>query len=151
MSFIEELKRRNVFKVSFAYIIISWLLAQVADLMLENFGAPDWVIKSFLGFLIIGFPLAVFFAWAFELTPEGIKKEKDVDRAQSITPQTGRKLDHSIIVVLLIAVVYFAWDNFNPAPPEPIPPPETTQEASTSQYAAKSIAVLPFADLSQTQ
>lgn len=62
-----------------AYVILSWLLAQVADLMLENFGAPDWVMKSFLGLLIIGFPLALFFAWAFEMTPEGIKKEKEVD------------------------------------------------------------------------
>jgi len=76
MSFFNELKRRNVFRVGVAYVIISWLLAQVADLMLENFGAPPWVMKTFLGFLLIGFPLALLFAWAFELTPDGVKRKR---------------------------------------------------------------------------
>ena len=74
-------------------IAIAWLLAQMSDLLLDNFGAPDWVIKVFLLALLIGFPLALFFAWAYELTPEGVKKERDVDRSQSTTRQTGRKLD----------------------------------------------------------
>ena len=104
MSFFGELKRRNVFRVGVAYVIISWLLAQVADLMLENFGAPEWVIKSFLGFLFIGFPLALFFAWAFELTPDGVKKAKDIDLSKSITKQTGRKLDRTIIAILVLAL-----------------------------------------------
>jgi TolB-like protein/Flp pilus assembly protein TadD len=151
VSFINELKRRNVFKVGVAYAIVSWLLAQAADLMMDNFGAPDWVIKSFLGFLIIGFPLALFFAWAFELTPQGIKKEKDVDRTQSISPQTGRKLDRTIIAFLLIAVVYFAWDNFNPATSTAPPATKTAQPSASTEYAAKTIAVLPFADLSQAK
>ncbi|HEY5775422.1 MAG TPA: hypothetical protein VIS57_04990, partial [Xanthomonadales bacterium] len=116
MSFINELKRRNVFKVGVAYVIIAWLLAQVADLMLENFGAPDWVMKSFLGFLIIGFPLAIFFAWAFELTPEGVKRESQVDRSQSIAAQTGQKLNYSIMVIMALALAWFAWDRFGNAP-----------------------------------
>ena len=93
MSFFAELKRRNVVRVGIAYVIVGWLLAQIAEFAAENFGAPDWVLKIFVVFLILGLPLALFFAWAFELTPEGIKLEKHVDRDESITPQTGRKLD----------------------------------------------------------
>ncbi len=118
MSFFEELKRRNVFRVGIAYVIAAWVLMQFVDLVLENIQAPDWVMQVFMLALAIGFPLAVFFAWAFEMTPEGIRKQEDVDRSQSITTQTGHKLDRSIIVVLLIAVVYFAWDNFSLAPSE---------------------------------
>ncbi len=150
MSFFEELKRRNVFRVAIAYVILAWLMAQVAELLLETFGSPDWVLKTLLMVFMIGFPFALFFAWAFELTPEGIKKEKDVDRSQSITPHTGRKLDFTIIAILVLALGYFAWDKFaaNPA-----------NETGLSQIAAenddvaaaltglptdKSIAVLPF-------
>jgi len=153
MSFFDELKRRNVFRVGVAYVIVAWLLAQVADLMLENFGSPDWVMKTFLGFLIIGFPLAIFFAWAFEMTPEGIKKEKDVDRKQSITAQTGRKLDRTIIVILVLALAYFAYDKFmlSTAPEsEPAMVEADTPDAKVSESTVdeKSIAVLPFVNMS---
>jgi len=156
MSLFNELKRRNVFKVSVAYIIISWLLAQVADLMLENFGAPDWVIKSFLGFLAIGFPLAVFFAWAFELTPDGVKRESEVDRSQSITHQTGRKLNNTILVIMAVALLWFAWDKFGTQQgPEPVSPPYADQTSSSEENTAprtsqseRSIAVLPFVAMS---
>ena len=156
MSFIKELKRRNVFKVGVAYVIVSWLLAQVADLMMDNFGAPDWVIKSFLGFLIIGFPLALFFAWAFELTPEGVKRETQVDRSQSITQHTGQKLNYSIMVILAIALAWFAWDKFG-STPETITAVEPEQNVATDTTAApveeqvsgaKSVAVLPFVAIS---
>jgi adenylate cyclase len=152
MSIINELKRRNVFRVGVAYVIGSWLLAQVADLMLENFGAPDWVMKSFLGFLIIGFPLALFFAWAFEMTPEGIKKEKDVDRSQSITPQTGQKLNSAIIGIMAIALAWFVWDKFGSAPeivtPAEVDQPAVVEIVKEQKFVAKSIAVLPFVAMS---
>ncbi len=148
MSFFEELKRRNVFRVGVAYVISAWVLLQFADLVLENIQAPDWIIKVFMLALAIGFPLAVFFAWAFEMTPEGIKKEKDVDRSQSIAPQTGHKLDRSIIVILLIAVVYFSWDNLGPVPSDSKTTPETAQQVSNLEYGPKSIAVLPFVNMS---
>ena len=90
MSFFAELKRRNVFRVGIAYAVIGWLLAQVAEFAFENFGSPDWVLKTFVVVLLLGLPLALFFAWAFEITPEGVQRERDVDRSQSITPQTGR-------------------------------------------------------------
>jgi len=151
MSLFSELKRRNVFKVGVAYVIISWLLAQVADLMLENFGAPDWVMKSFLGFLIIGFPLSVFFAWAFELTPEGVKRESHVDRSQSIAQQTGQKLNHSIMVIMAIALAWFAWDRFGSSPEVTTPSEEITVAVETTTEVVatvKSLAVLPFVAMS---
>ena len=100
MSFFDELKRRNVFRVGIAYVVVAWLIAQVADLVFDNISAPEWLMPALLFLLAAGFILALFFAWAFELTPEGLKKEKDVDRSQSITHKTGRKLDFVIIGVL---------------------------------------------------
>ena len=104
MSLFEELKRRNVIRVAIAYSVIAWVLAQVAEFAFENFGAPDWVLKSVVVILLLGLPIAIVFAWAFEMTPEGIKREKEVDRSKSIVSQTGRKLDRMIIGVLLVAV-----------------------------------------------
>ena len=150
MSFFAELKRRNVIRVGIAYIVVAWVVAQVAEFAFENFGAPDWVLKSVVVMLILGLPLVLIFAWAFELTPEGIKLEKEVDREQSITSQTGRKLDRTIIVVLLVALGWFAWDKFGHVP-EPAPATAAVEEAvdepaeSEPQRADKSVAVLPFA------
>ena len=117
MSFFRELKRRNVIKVAIAYVVLAWLSAQVAELLLETFGAPEWVLKTLLMLLMIGFPFALFFAWAFELTPEGLKKEKEVDRSQSITHETSRKLDFIIMPRLVpthssigaITVIHYIW------------------------------------------
>jgi hypothetical protein len=112
MSFIDELKRRNVFRVGVAYVIVAWLLLQVADVVLNNIEAATWVFQAILLVLVIGFPLSLFFAWAYELTPEGLKKEKDIDRSQSITHVTGRKLDFVIIGLLAVTLAYFAYDKF---------------------------------------
>ena len=138
MSLLAELKRRNVFRVAIAYGVVAWVLAQIADLAFENFGAPDWVAKSFLFVLALGFPLAVIFAWAFELTPEGIKREKDVDRDESITTQTGKKLNGLIIALLVVAVVVLLVErSFRTAEPP-------QEEIVTTDGARLSIAVLPF-------
>lgn len=149
----EELKRRNVFKVGTAYVVLAWLLAQITDVFLEPFGAPDWVIKTILLVLIAGFPLALFFAWAFEMTPEGIKKEKDVDRSQSITHETGQKLNLTIIFILVIAVGYFAYDKFALAPQRDAELVRATEIATTGtgdvKASEKSIAVLPFVNMSE--
>jgi TolB-like protein/tetratricopeptide (TPR) repeat protein len=152
MSFFDELKRRNVFRVGIAYVVVVWLLMQVADVVINNIEAPDWVFQVILLVLGIGFPVVIMFAWAFEMTPEGIKKEKDVDRSESITPQTGHKLDRTIIVVLALALGYFAWDKFAGGDTDA---PESGQAqivAENPEQAAiestlptdKSIAVLPF-------
>lgn len=146
MSFFAELKRRNVVRVGLAYIVISWLLAQVAEFAFENFGAPDWVLKTFVVVLLLGLPLVLIFAWAFELTPEGVKLERDVDRSQSITQQTGQKLNRLTIVVMALAIGYFALDKFvlsgtQEAQPQP-------ESAVASAELQRSIAVLPFVDMS---
>ncbi len=112
MSLFVELKRRNVFRVGIAYVVTSWLILQVADIVLDNTPAPDWIMQVIMLLTAIGLPVALLFAWAFELTAEGIKKEKDVDRSQSITYKTGRRLDRNIIIALVIALSYFAWDKF---------------------------------------
>jgi TolB-like protein len=141
MTFFAELKRRNVVRVGIAYVIVGWLLAQIAEFAADNFGAPDWVLKIFVVFVILGLPLALFFAWAFELTPEGIKLEKNVDRDESITPQTGRKLDFIIIAVMAIALIYMVADKF-------IGEPEIPEVTEAAAPADKSIAVLPFVNMS---
>jgi TolB-like protein len=175
MSLFEELKRRNVFRVGVAYVVMAWLLAQVADLFLENFNAPQWVIQSVLVLLVIGFPLALFLAWAFELTPDGVKKEKDVDRSQSITTKTGRKLDFTIIALLAMGLLYFIWESRFaqngelPSPDRATPVAEIASPASTDANAAdteissapaeqiaiqpaqNSIAVLPFVNMSRDE
>jgi TolB-like protein/Tfp pilus assembly protein PilF len=160
VSLFEELKRRNVFRVGIAYVVVAWLVAQVLELALDSFGSPEWVMKTVLTLMAAGLPFALFFAWAFELTPEGLKKEKDVDRSESITHVTGRKLDFTIIAVLLVALGYFAWDKFAAAPgvnrtqaeAGTEPGAETSASAGESAPAAvesdPSIAVLPFVNMS---
>ena len=152
MSFVGELKRRNVFKVGAAYLVVAWILAQITDVFLENFGSPDWVIKTVLLLLLLGFPLALFFAWAFEMTPEGLKKEKDVDRSESITNQTGRKLDFTIIALMALALGYFAIDKFILTPALNRDKAEIAADApeavAEETVSIKSIAVLPFVNMS---
>ena len=112
MSLFAELKRRNVFKVGAAYVIVGWLLMQVGEVMAPALHLPDWILSALAFFLILGLPLALFFAWAFEMTPEGLKKEKDVDRSESITQVTGQKLNNMIIGLLVLALGYFVFDKF---------------------------------------
>ena len=138
MSLIAELKRRNVFRVGVAYAIVAWLLVEMASVVLPTFKTPEWVMQAFTFLVVLGFPLALVIAWAFELTPEGIKRESEVHPAESITHLTGRKLDFTIIGLLVIAVVYFAVDKFVLQ--------RDTEQASVVRE--KSIAVLLFDDLS---
>tara|TARA_B100000745_G_scaffold215447_1_gene143159 strand:+ start:109 stop:495 length:387 start_codon:yes stop_codon:yes gene_type:complete len=112
MLFFSELKRRNVVRVGIAYVFVGWLLAQVAEFITENFGAPDWILKIFVVFLILGLPLALLFAWFFKLTPEGLKFEKYVDKGKSIATQTSRKLDLIIITMMAIVLMSIVADKF---------------------------------------
>jgi TolB-like protein/lipopolysaccharide biosynthesis regulator YciM len=150
MSLIAELKRRNVFRVGVAYAIVAWLLIQVADVAFPPLKLPDWTLTLVAVLLIMGFPLALIFAWAFELTPEGIKPAKEVAPAESIRRLTGRKLDFAIIGLLVIAVVYFAVDKFifqaERKQAEPTALPGQVAEAVERE---KSIAVLLFDNLSR--
>jgi TolB-like protein len=145
------LKRRNVFKVAVAYAVVGWLLVEIASTVVPTFEAPRWVLQTLTFVFILGFPLALIFAWAYELTPEGLKKEKDIDRSLSITQVTGRKLDYLIIATLVTALAYFAFDKFVLDPSRDAELVQATTEAVTEQAnesGEKSIAVLAFADLS---
>ena len=157
MQVLEELQRRNVVRVAIGYIVSRWLLVQVADVVLENIGAPAWVMQTILLVLALGFPIVLFFSWAYEVTPEGIKRESEVDRSQSITHVTRRKLDKAITAVLVIALAYFAVDKYvlSERPSAVVTqtvaesvvegPAETT---TADEEIGKSIAVLPFVNMS---
>jgi len=154
MNFINELKRRNVIRVGVAYGVVAWFLLQLADMVLENIAAPAWVMQTLMLMMAIGFPLVIIFAWAFEMTPEGIKKEKNVDRTQSVTNQTGRKLDRMIIGIMAVVIGFLVIDRFvlTDAPVESTQITETTPAAVEQEQAAEetgpSVAVLPFVNMS---
>ncbi len=161
MSFFNELKRRNVFKVGIAYAVTTWILLQITDVVADIMMLPEWAPKLILLMLVIGFLPALILAWAFELTPEGVKLERDVVRKDSIAPKTGRKLDYIIIVSLGLSLGYFIWEsrfeqktaeyesavaaaNEEPIAEEPAPP-VIQPDADIDK---NSIAVLPFANRS---
>lgn len=138
--FFAELKRRNVIRVAAAYTVVAWVIAQVLDLAADNFGAPPWVMQFALVGLVAGLPVAVLLSWVFELTPDGVVKSTDVPASSSITPKTGQRLNRLTVVALVLALAFIAWDKLGP-----------TAEDSVVPSREKSVAVLPFADLSQDQ
>jgi len=141
MALFDELKRRNVFRVGIAYLVSAWLLLQVADLVLDAIAAPDWAMRALLVAIAVGLPITLMFAWAYEITPEGIKSEKDVDRSQSITARTGQRLNRLTIVILLIAVAVLLIDKY------------FLRQAPDAHLAGTgpnmSVAVLPFVAMSR--
>jgi TolB-like protein/Tfp pilus assembly protein PilF len=137
---IQELTRRNVIRVAVAYAVAAWVLLQIADLVLDNIDAPDWIMQVFMLALALGFPLVIIFSWAFELTPDGIKREKDVNRDESLTRTTAHKLDRITIGLLIVVVGIVAVERF-------VPNAESPQSVA-DVVADKSIAVLAFQDLS---
>ncbi len=142
LSLVAELQRRNVIRAAGLYLVGAWLLVQVAGTILPMFGAPDWIARSIVILLAIGFVPAVVVSWVFELTPQGLKRDEDVRPEESIAPQTGRRMNRLIVAVLLLALGYFAVDKFVLAPRRATP----NELPSTNK---KSIAVLPFENLSR--
>ncbi|MCZ6536690.1 MAG: tetratricopeptide repeat protein [Gammaproteobacteria bacterium] len=141
-SFIQELKRRNVFRVTAIYVIVSWLLMQIGDVMFPALRLPEWTTTMLVAFLLLGFPIAVILAWAYEVTPKGVKRTKDVEPGESITHTTGRKIDFIIIAVLAVVVVFLiakVWFEGDTAP------------SGIASVADRSIAVLPFANISAAE
>jgi TolB-like protein len=136
-----ELKRRNVVRVAVAYVIVGWLILQFGDVLIPLLNLPEWVGRLIFLLLLVGFPLALFFAWAYELTPAGLKKEKDVDRSESITHITGRKLDFVIIGVLVVAIGFLLLDKIYLSEGD-----TTADEVIATER--QSIAVLPFVNMS---
>jgi TolB-like protein/Tfp pilus assembly protein PilF len=150
-NFFGELKRRNVIRMGGLYLVGAWLVVQVAGTLLPMFEAPEWLLRSIVVLLAIGFVPAVIFSWVFELTPEGLKREQEVAPEQSITPQTGRLMNWIIIVVLVLALGYFAFDKFvlTPRRVAALVSSALPNESRSSVLDAKSIAVLPFENLSR--
>ena len=143
--------RRNVTRVALVYIIVAWVTIQVVDVMFPALKVPDWAVSITAALIIIGFPFALIFAWAFEITPEGIKREKDVDRSHSLTAQTGRKLDFMIIGALVIAVAVLLFDKLIlTGSDDQVAQISTPDEAADTiiRVPEKSIAVLPFVNMS---
>ena len=146
MSFFEELNRRNVIKVAVLYVVASWLLLQVAELLFDALDLPGSWLRLVLALVILGLPLVVIFAWVFELTPEGVKREREVDRSQSITHETGKRINVVIVTLLVVAIAMLGLDRLVPETVHV--PQEAPIESEMAGAPAQSIAVLPFADLS---
>ncbi|MDH4031212.1 MAG: hypothetical protein OEU49_10215, partial [Chromatiales bacterium] len=161
MSFFEELNRRNVVKVAVLYIVASWLILQVADVLSSLLPVPEWTGSLVFIFLALGFPLVMIFSWVYELTPEGLKREREVDRSQSTTHQTGRKINVLIVALLVLTIGVVAMDRLIPETP---PEVEMTDADGAGQTGAidptaaghvaplpapgNSVAVLPFVNMS---
>src|SRR6267143_3166170 len=148
INFFSELKRRNVYKVAVAYAVVAWLLIQAASIFLPAFDAPPWVMRIFIIVIIFGFPMALIFSWAFEITPEGIKLESEIEPSRSIKRRTGRKIVAVTIALAVIAAGLFVYQLVRST--STITP--TASAARTEAATAppnKSIAVLPFDNLSR--
>ena len=148
----KELRRRNVYKTAVAYTIVGWLLVEIASLVFDAFHFPDWTIQFFISLIVLGFPVAVLLAWAFELTADGIQRTADVPPGQSVTHSTGRKLDFAIIGLLSAVVIYFAfthdWSGNDTTAPQALDESTAAGSEDAATDGPKSIAVLPFANLS---
>ena len=116
VGFLAELKRRNVLRTGGLYLVGAWLVVQVASTLLPMFGAPEWLPRSIVVLLALGLIPTLVFAWVYELTPEGLKRESEIDRTRSITPDTGRRIERATLALLAIAVAIFAVDRFVLAP-----------------------------------
>ncbi len=138
MPLITELRRRNVFRVAAAYLVVGWLLTEVLTTLLPTLGAPNWAARAVILTFAFGFIPAVVLSWVFELTPDGIKREHEIDRSDSVTGKTGRKLDYVTIVGVILVVVFFGFFSARTAVDEP--PVVTASNAS--------VAVLPFVNMS---
>ncbi|MEO6065854.1 MAG: hypothetical protein ABIP49_08775 [Lysobacterales bacterium] len=156
-SFFAELKRRNVIRMAGLYLVGAWLITQVSATVLPLFGAPDWIARSVIVMLAIGFVPALVFAWVFELTPQGLKRDGEVLPGESIVPQTAQRMNRMIIAALLLAVVYFGFDKFvmSPQRESVAVASDRKERAVPTEHAParpeahdKSIAVLPFVNMS---
>ena len=156
MTLIRELQRRNVIRMAGLYLVGAWLLVQVASTLFPAFGVPGWALRGLVVVLVLGFVPMLVFAWVFEMTPDGLKRDAQVSPGESIAPQTARRMDRMIIAVLLLALVYFGFDRLVLAPRRDAALVATTTQTVTARATAQakpsvgrnSIAVLPFVNMS---
>src|SRR5262252_8551977 len=152
-----ELKRRNVYKVAVAYVVVAWLLIQAASILFPTFDAPPWAMKVLVALLVLGFPVALVLSWAFEITPEGIKLESEIDPKKSITRKTGRKIVGLTVAVAIVAAGLFSFQLLRTSAHSGVEGgvPATPNDVASGLAGArpsileKSIAVLPFDNLSR--
>ena len=144
-SFFSELKRRNVVKVAIAYAVVAWIIVEISSVVLPALLAPEWVHRVVTFLILIGFPVALIFSWAFELTPGGLKRTHEVPLEQSTTAQTSRKLDFAIIGLLAVAVVFLVLDNY-------VFVDEKSASSVREDVSGRpSVAVLPFINRSASE
>lgn len=143
-NFFAELKRRNVYRVAVAYAVVSWLLLQAASILFPTFEAPPWVMKVFVAILVLGFPIVLIFSWAFEITPEGIKRESEVEPNKSISTHTGRKLVALTIGLAVVAAGLLAFQLLRGTSHQK----SANQPGDAGGISEKSIAVLPLVNTS---
>lgn len=152
MNLLAELRRRNVIRVALFYLVAAWLVVQVAETVLPLFEVPDGVLRGLIVLLALGFIPAVIFAWAFEMTPEGLRRETEAEVAPEVKRQTGQKLNWATLVVALLAIGLLAFDRMMPesgAPGDRVSSTDASAAAESADTApARSIAVLAFDDLS---
>src|SRR5438874_7240799 len=144
-TFLTELKRRKVYRVAVAYAIVAWLLIQAASILFPTFEAPLWVMKAFVTAVILGFPVALILAWAFELTPEGLRRSEEVAPRESKTPKPGSKWTAIIVIAAVLAAALLAFQFVRTRRSPAIESPKQTAPTATLD---KSVAVLPFENLS---
>ena len=148
LSLIAELKRRNVFRVSIAYLALGWIVTQVTTTVAPMLHLPDWVGPVVLWIGVIAFPFVVMFSWIYELTPEGLKREIEIDRSASITHHTARRLDYVVIALLVVAIGLYGYHEFRSAGDQRVTVVARTTPGATAAGADRSVAVLPFVDMS---
>ena len=153
MNLIRELKRRNVFRMAGLYLVGAWLLVQIASTLFPAFGVPGWALRALVIVLALGFTPALVFAWLYEFTPGGLKRDADVSPETSIAPQTARRMDRIIIAALILALVYFGFDKFVLSPRRAATavtaqPTQAKPAAPVPSSDRKSIAVLAFINMS---
>ena len=153
MSLLNELNRRNVLRVGTAYVVMAWLIIQVVETIFPIYGLSQDSIRYVVTALAIGLIPVLILAWAFELTPEGLKRDKDIDRSQPVSMKTGKVLDRTIMIVLALALGYFAFDKFVLSESREAAIAESARQegrtdALVGSYGDHSIAVLPFEDFS---
>ena len=151
MTIIRELQRRNVIRMAGLYLVGAWLLVQVASTLFPAFGVPGWALRALVMVLLLGFLPALVFSWVFELTPDGLKRDAEVPAEHSIAPLTARRMDRIIIAVLLVALVFFAFDRLVLAPRRDaalVADARRVAGADSGKIDRRSIAVLPFVNMS---
>jgi len=152
MKILGEMKRRNVFRIGMAYIVASWVLIQIGDIIATNFGAPPWVMGVVTTFMFAGLPIVLFFTWTFAITTDGIRKESDLLKVDTLTRTSGDSLDYITMALLAVVVGMVALNRYMPVPEGPqtakAAPRVVAEPEPEPVIVENSIAVLPFLNMS---